>query len=141
MTYDFRIEVRTDPRLLASVRELVRSWIAPFGLGEENEHAVVLAVDEACSNAMRHAYHGRWDRHATLVLRSTEEHLEIELSDEGTPCRPEHVQRRELVRPSADDVTPGGLGVQLIYQVFDEVSFQPGSPRGNRVIMRLNRPR
>ena len=141
MTHDFRIEVRTDPRLLASVRELVRSWIAPFGLGEETEHGVVLAVDEACTNAMRHAYDGRWDCHATLTLRPTDEYLEFELSDLGTPCNPEKVKARELQRPDPDDVTPGGLGVQLIHQVFDEVKFIPGIPRGNRVIMRLIRPR
>ena len=141
MTHDFRIEVRTDPRLLASLRELVRSWIAPFGLGEETEHGVVLAIDEACSNAMRHAYQGQWDRHATLLLRSTEDYLEFELSDEGTPCQPERVARRELERPDPETVTPGGLGVQLIYQVFDEVQFHPGSPCGNRVIMRINRSR
>lgn len=141
MTHDFRIDVRTDPRLLASVRELVRSWIAPFGLGDDTEHGVILAIDEACSNAMRHAYEGRWDCHATLTLTPTEEYLEFELSDEGTPCRPEKVVRRELERPDPEKVTPGGLGVQLIYQVFDEVTFEPGSPIGNRVIMRLKRPK
>ena len=42
----------------------------------------------------------------------------------------------------ADDalILVGGLGVQLMYRVFDEVKFSPGREKGNRVVMRLKRP-
>jgi hypothetical protein len=43
------------------------------------------------------------------------------------------------VTPEIDDLQPGGLGVRLIHEVFDEVHFCPGESRGNCVTMRLRR--
>ncbi len=141
MTHDLRLELRTDPRLLASVRALVGQWLAGYGLGEDLEHGVVLAIDEACSNCIRHAYGGSGDCYAHLTLSEAPEFLEFEISDQGTPCRPEQVARRELEPPHPDRVTPGGLGIQLIHRVFDEVIFEPGPTSGNRVTLRLHRGR
>jgi anti-sigma regulatory factor (Ser/Thr protein kinase) len=140
MTHDLLLEVRTHPRHLAAVRGLVGGWLACFELGEDVEHSIVLAVDEACSNCIRHAYGGRGNCYARLTMRETPEFLEFEISDEGTPCRPEKVVKRDLLPPEPDEVTPGGLGVQLMHQVFDEVIFDSGSPLGNRVTLRLRKP-
>lgn len=140
MTHDLQLEIRTEPRLLAAVRELVREWTTSFDLSEEQEHGVVLAIDEACSNAIRHAYEGRGDCYATLTMRSTDDYLEFQIEDSGTPCCPEKVKKKQLERPDPEDVKPGGLGIQLIHRVFDEVVFTPGEQLGNTVTMRLNRP-
>ena len=140
MTTDFEIQLRTDPRLLYSVRGLVWRYVRGGGFTEDRCDEVVLAVDEACTNAMRHAYCYRDDASLTLVLSMGEHWLEIEVRDEGTPAPAGCFERKELAPPSLDDLRPGGLGVQLIYRVFDEVEFTPGSERGNRVRMRLARP-
>jgi serine/threonine-protein kinase RsbW len=137
---DLRLSVRSDPRLLGSIRGLVRGWVEAFDLDRERSDEVVLAIDEACTNAIRHSYGGRCDRVVELNLRSTEEHLELEVCDHGDPCPPERLVRRPLQPPSPGELRPGGLGVQLIYLVFDEVEFRSGKDRGNRVIMRLRRP-
>ena len=42
--------------------------------------------------------------------------------------------------PGVEELTPGGLGVQLIYQAFDEVLFDAPDGGGNRVTMRLRSP-
>jgi anti-sigma regulatory factor (Ser/Thr protein kinase) len=141
MTHDLQLELRTDPRLLASVRALVGEWLAGFGLDEDVEHSVVLAIDEACSNCIRHAYGGSGDCYARLTMRATPEHLEFEISDEGTPCRTDKTERRPLEIPHPDEVKPGGLGIQLMHRVFDEVRFEPGDTRGNRITLKLRRQR
>jgi anti-sigma regulatory factor (Ser/Thr protein kinase) len=140
MTHDLQLEIRSDPRLLAAVRELVREWTSSFQLDKEQEHSVVLAIDEACSNAIRHAYGGRGDCYSKLTLRSTEDYLEFTIEDSGTPCCPEKAKKKQIERPDPEDVRPGGLGIQLIHRVFDEVDFTPGEQLGNTVRMRLNRP-
>jgi anti-sigma regulatory factor (Ser/Thr protein kinase) len=137
---DLRLSARSDPRLLGSIRSLVRGWVEAFGLAPDRTDEVVLAIDEACSNAIRHSYRGRCDRAVELNLRTAGEFLEFEVCDHGQPCPPEHLARRDLRTPTTADLKPGGLGVQLIYVVFDEVEFRPGKTRGNRVIMRLRRP-
>jgi anti-sigma regulatory factor (Ser/Thr protein kinase) len=105
----------------------------------EVAHYVVLAIDEACSNAMRHAYKGRKDQTIELTLTAKDDVLEFELEDHGEPCPAECLEVQDVHEPNAQDVTPGGLGVLLMFEVFDEVDFQPGAERGNRITMRLRR--
>jgi anti-sigma regulatory factor (Ser/Thr protein kinase) len=137
--HQLRLEVCSDPRLLGVIRGVLRGWMEAFDLGGDKRHEVILAVDEACSNAMRHAYQGRCDESVELVLAVSEDWLEFTVSDQGSPCPPEAVQRRPMETPDIDRLKPGGLGVKLIHEVFDEVTFHPGENAGNRVTMRLRR--
>ena len=141
MDDDLRLELRSDPRLLGSVRDLVRGWVQCCDLGPEVADELVLAIDEACANAIRHSYEGRSDRTVELTLRSDDQYLEVRLCDQGLPCSPERVERRELETPKVEEMKPGGLGVQLIHQVFDDVEFRPGVEAGNCVVMRRKRKR
>src|SRR5436190_5615263 len=45
-----------DARQLGAVRSQVRGWLAPLALPEDDEDDVVLAVSEAASNSIEHAY-------------------------------------------------------------------------------------
>ncbi len=120
---------------------MVRCYVEDAGFPAEKVGEVVLAVDETCTNAIRHAYRGRSNESVDLALRSTRDWLEIEIQDEGVPAPSDRVARKEAQTPDPDSLEPGGLGVQLMYTVFDKVSFSPGAERGNRVTMRLKRPR
>ena len=141
MADDIRMEVRSDPRLLGSVRNAVRGWIEAHDIGPEAVDDIVLAIDDACSNAIRHSYEGRCEHIVELTLRAEETCLEIEVCDHGIPCPHDRVQRRSLETPDAEDLQPGGLGVQLMYEVFDDVRFSSPEGGGNCVLMRLNRPK
>ena len=141
MDDDIRLLVRSEPHLLGSVRCLVRGWVERNGFAREVVNRVVLAIDEACSNAIRHAYEGRCDETMELVLRSLPDALEIELCDHGVTCSADKSARKNLTPPDETNLRPGGLGIQLIYEVFDEVEFRPGKSCGNCVTMRLKRAR
>ena len=140
MQTDIRVELRSAPKLLRALRGLVRCYFLQNGFAEDRADEVVLAADEACANAMRHAYGGREDGPITVTLRSNDEWLEIELEDEGVPAPPDRLKRKEMTTPSREALSPGGLGVQLMYHVFDQVTFSPGEEHGNCVTMRLYRP-
>jgi anti-sigma regulatory factor (Ser/Thr protein kinase) len=136
---DLRLEVSSDPRTLGVIRGVVQVWLELIGMKSERRQEVVLAIDEACSNCIRHAYDGRPDERVELVLTASEEWVEITVSDEGRPCPTECSEYRPLEAPEPHEVEPGGLGVKLIHEVFDEVRFCPGTTRGNCVTMRLRR--
>lgn len=140
MREDIRLELRSAPVLLRGLRGLIKCYVADCGFPAERCDEVVLAVDEACTNAIRHAYDGAPDRKLDLVLRANETRLEMELVDDGIPAPASALDPRVPVTPTLENLTPGGLGIQLIHTVFDEVEFVPGEERGNRVTMRLNRP-
>lgn len=136
---DLRLRISSDSRLLGVARGVLQMWLEIRGLEADRRGEIVLAVDEACANAIRHAYGGRTDGRIELVLSSTDEWIEISVNDEGLPCPPECSAYRPLERPTANDVRPGGLGVRLIHEVFDEVRFCSGPSGGNCVTMRLRR--
>jgi len=136
---DIRLTVRSDPHLLASIRCLVRGWVESWEFSDSAAQQVVLAIDEACANAIRHAYGGRNDGCVELTLHAEPEFLEFQVSDQGVPCPPECSRYRPIETPDSKDLQPGGLGVQLMYEVFDDVHFCPGAAVGNCVTMKLNR--
>jgi anti-sigma regulatory factor (Ser/Thr protein kinase) len=67
---DLRLKVRSDPKLLSPVRSLVRSWVASWDIDKKIADEVVLAIDEAFTNAIRHAYEGRCDGSVELTLHA-----------------------------------------------------------------------
>lgn len=136
---DLRLTVRSDPKLLASIRSLVRRWVESWDINKKTVDDVVLAIDEACTNAIRHAYEGRRDGSVELTLHAAPDYFEFQVSDTGVLCPPECTERRPLNPSDIDDLKPGGLGIQLIREVFDEVDFCPGESGGNCVTMKLKR--
>lgn len=136
---DIRVELNADPKLLRAIRGLVRGYLESWSFPEDKVLEVVLAVDEACTNALRHAYNNEPGNRLALWLRSTDTCIEIELRDEGRPAPPGRVKRKKIVVPDKEALQPGGLGVQILYEVFDQVQFAPGEERGNRVTMRLDK--
>ena len=138
---DIALEVAADPRLLGSIRELVRAYLRDAGFARERVDELVLGVDEACTNAIRHGCGNQSECTFRVTLRTLDEWIEIQLEDSGEPA-PAEVFEQASTPPKhdMDTLRPGGLGVHLIHEVFDKVEFCPGVTEGNCVTMKLKRP-
>jgi anti-sigma regulatory factor (Ser/Thr protein kinase) len=132
------LRVAADARWLSAVRALVRQYVEACGMAEARAQEVVLAVDEACTNSIRHAYGGRRGGWLELTCRSSDRAVEFVLCDDGAPCPDSELPPQGIASPDPDSVEPGGLGLDLIYRVFDDVDFQPGKERGNTLRMRAD---
>ena len=133
-----RLELRfaSDPRLLRTIRSLVGQMVELCGFAEDEAQFIILAVDEACANVIRHAYQGRTDGEITLSCSAKGDRIEIVLVDQGRPVWPDQLQPRPL-----DEIRPGGLGTHLIRTVMDEVRYRL-SERGNELFLAKSlRPR
>jgi anti-sigma regulatory factor (Ser/Thr protein kinase) len=82
------IEIPADPTLMHGVRTRLRTWLDRRGFGDEQQTDAVLAVSEACNNAIEHGYAGR-----TGTIRLRFEHrddlLTFTIEDEGVWRTPE----------------------------------------------------
>lgn len=114
------LEFKSDPGALAAVRQDIRDFLMQAPLDEMQAELIVLALDEACTNIIRHAYDGCPDRPIRLELQASGETLTCTLRDFGKPCDPDKIKGREL-----EDFRPGGLGVRIMQTAFDAVDFQP----------------
>jgi len=116
---------------LKRIREAVRGSLEGCGCSAKSSADIVLAIDEACQNIIRHAYHGDSDNAIELEVEQKGDELVFSLADQAPAVDPSLVKPREL-----DDIRPGGLGTYFIRRVMDEVEFsRPASGRGNLLKM------
>jgi len=116
---------------LKGIRDAVRDAVEGCGCCAESTADIVLAIDEACQNVIRHAYCGESDDLIELEIEQHGDDLVFSLADHAPAIDPSRVQPRDL-----DDIRPGGLGTHFIRRVMDEVEFQrPASGRGNLLKM------
>jgi len=136
-----RIEISSDPRMLAGVRELVSLLSRRLGFDEMSASQIALAVDEALSNVICHGYCRQTGHPIWISLDETGDGqrpgLRVVIEDEGKQTACERIRSRDL-----DDVRPGGLGVHIIHEVMDEVEYTPREGGGMRLRMERvgNRP-
>jgi serine/threonine-protein kinase RsbW len=138
-----KLSLLSDPKLLCVVRAAVGEMAMRTGFSEAQVRSVVLAVDEALANVIRHAYQGRFDRPIQISfyrgqVRSgsdVREALKIQIVDRGVP-----VEAAKLVGRSLDDVRPGGLGLHFIREIMDSVEFQHIAGRNYLRLIKSVRP-
>ena len=129
-TLNFQIKMASDPRFLAVVRSAVETLADVWGFEKDQCSGIALAVDEASSNIIRHAYRNRCDREIELNCQARPDGLEFIFVDRGEPADLSRICAQAL-----DQTAPGGRGTHLIRQIMDEVSYER-VPEGNRLRLR-----
>ena len=127
---------------LAAISEFVTRAAVDAGLDARDIYAVQLAVDEACSNIIEHAYGGEGRGSIECTCRVNDVGLTVILRDRGRSFDPDLVSEpNKFPELDDDDCTGGGLGLYFMRQLMDEVdfTFTPGS--GNQLTMVKRRTR
>jgi PAS domain S-box-containing protein len=115
------LEIRSDLKDLRRAREFVREFcgMVPGGLFDENDIAELeLAVNEAASNIMKHAYHGRADQRIQLEADAFPGRVSIRLHHLGDSFDPAAVSP-----PALDGSRESGFGIYFMTQSVDEVRY------------------
>lgn len=120
------------PEQMREIRSLLRTALDDAGVESSIRDKLVLAVDEACCNVIRHAYGPGCSGDIDLRVTSEGGKLEFRLLDSAPAVDPGCVRAKPL-----GECRSGGLGVALIETVMDDWTLQ-GLPdgKGNRLIMR-----
>ncbi|MBC7186409.1 MAG: ATP-binding protein [Calditrichaeota bacterium] len=124
------LTIPSDPRMLKIVRAGVGHLCAIMGFANVEKNSVVLAVDEACSNIIKHAYGGENGHPIEIRCRMFPDRLEVHLRDYGKKA---DLQR--LQAPATDRVRPGGFGLHLIRTVMDTVEYSNDPVQGNHLLL------
>ncbi|HEV8184855.1 MAG TPA: ATP-binding protein [Chthoniobacterales bacterium] len=113
-----KVEFSSHTSNLALMRSFVRRFLDGFPFSEKERTLMVLGVDEACTNIIRHAYNLRDDQPIALSLEANRDCVCLRLRDYGCQTPPETMQGR-----AHDLIRPGGLGLHLIRNAFDNVDY------------------
>jgi anti-sigma regulatory factor (Ser/Thr protein kinase) len=114
------LELSAEPRVLAAVRRTLRRWLYEHGASPEDLSEITIAVNEACTNAIEHAYS---PAPAAFELEARAEDGEVTLivRDTGTWRSPRGEHR--------------GRGLKIIEAAMDDVELNR-SATGTELVMR-----
>ncbi|MBM3515433.1 MAG: serine/threonine protein phosphatase, partial [Alphaproteobacteria bacterium] len=119
-----RIRVPARANRLKLIRTAAEQAAAFCGAPKEWAQDLVMAVDEACQNIIRHAYASVPEGGDIMIDFAREsDALTVSLMDFAPPVDIDRIKSRDL-----NEVRPGGLGVHLIKSVTDDARFLPPPP-------------
>ena len=124
------LTVPSHPKYLYVVRSALYPLVLAAGLPKREARKVVLAVDEACSNIIRHAYSGDPTKTITMTVEDGAESFVVRLRDYGRKVDSAAIAPRDLA-----DIRPGGLGTHFINTVFEAVNYDRSPEQGTLLIL------
>jgi serine/threonine-protein kinase RsbW len=128
---EFRIV--NDLAAMGSLAEAVEAFVAEHRLPAEAANALYVSVDEAVSNAIAYGYPEGAHGEIAVRLRRRPGSVVLEVEDDGAPFDPLQAAPPDLTLPLADRPI-GGLGIHLIRNLMDEMSY---ARRDGRNVLKL----
>ena len=119
---------------LATIADFIAETGHDAGYDQDLIFHVQMAVDEACSNVIEHAYQGQNKGDITLSCVCESHEWEIAIFDTGRSFDPSAVPEPNL-DASLDDIKTGGPGLYFMRQLMDEVEFSFDEKTGNKLRM------
>jgi serine/threonine-protein kinase RsbW len=119
---------------LDAIRQFATQAALDAGMDADGECAVEMAVDEACSNIIEHAYKGVRTGELEITCDSDGEYLTIILRDHGIPFNVLEVSVPDL-SAGLEERRVGGLGIYLMRTLMDKVNYEQLGTAGNLLTM------
>ena len=112
------MKVVSHPENLKQIRKKMSDVTSKAGFSKEEAGSIILAVDEACSNVIKHSYKHDHTQEIEVNISFKENCLTISITDSGIKFDKNAVKKRDIT-----EVRPGGLGLYIIENVMDSVDY------------------
>jgi serine/threonine-protein kinase RsbW len=119
-----RLNAHADTTELEKIRTFVGDKARACGFSEQGVMKITLAVDEACSNLIRHSYHHDANQQFFVDVDFDNNALVIDILDSGTAFDPMNIPPPNL-KEYAEQHRRGGFGVHIIRMTMDTVEYLP----------------
>lgn len=132
-----KLHVAAQRNSLPAVIDFTGDCCRAFGIDDDAAFAIRLAVDEAVTNIVEHAYENGANAAAgdgiQLCCWVNGHDFFVQIDDQGKSFDPQQVPAPELGKP-IEEMKPGGLGLYFMRKLMDEVRFSFDA-EGNRLLM------
>ncbi|MDB5033611.1 MAG: putative anti-sigma regulatory factor, serine/threonine protein kinase [Chlorobi bacterium] len=134
----FKKEFETRTEELHDIRQRVEDEAIDFGFDQETAFRLALAVDEACTNIIKHSYAGNPANTFEVEISTAGDRFVIALTDHGKSFDPSDLPVLDM-KKYFEQCLRGGLGVHIIKMVMDDVAYAVMKNHANqlRMIKRL----
>jgi serine/threonine-protein kinase RsbW len=121
---------------LKGIRDFVRNSLKGHRIPEVEVSAIVLALDEMCSNLMIHAHHCNPDHLIELHIDTNkDDKIIFEIVDDGSMFDINQFHTPDLGN-LVHEKRKGGLGIRLVKSIMDHIEY---SKRDNKNVCRLTK--
>lgn len=134
-----KLSILSSPAHLPVVRAALEALCKAVGFSEDTTGKIVLSLDEALTNIIKHAYMGQEDQPIEVELTPTgcdgPKGLQMLLRDYGRT-----VDRSKIKSRSLHEIRPGGLGVHIMTECMDEINYTTADDCGTILTMTKKLP-
>jgi len=124
-----RLTIPAKPEYITLSRLALAGLSRVRPLSDETLADLKLALTEACSNSVRHAY-GDDEGHVSISFELQDDRLIVEVVDDGSGFELETADKNG----GDAELSEGGLGIAIIRSIADEVEISGGdNGRGSRL--------
>lgn len=127
-----KLIIKSKTENLSFVRDFISSLAQKCGLDSKDTQKIVLAVDEACTNIIKHAYNFSPDGDIAIHVKYLSDKFIVSIIDNGNRFEPELVPEPNL-KLFQKEKKKGGLGMFLMKKLMDEVYYRNLSDKQNQV--------
>lgn len=131
----YQLRIPSHASNLEIVREFTARIARKVGFSDEEVSNIEIAVDEACTNVIKHAYGNDSKMPIQLIIKVDSDKLTVLITDHGKGFDPKKLRPLDM-RDYLAKMRVGGLGVHLMRTLMDEVEFniQPGKRNQLRMV-------
>ena len=133
-TKNYRLKIPGQKDNLEIIRNFISGVAKKVGFDEDDVNKIELAVDEACTNVIKHAYLEDETQHIDIAIKIDYQKLTVIVTDRGKSFDMEEVEMPDMKTYLAE-LRVGGLGVYLMRTLMDEVDYQARPDGKNEVRM------
>ena len=123
MRQEFRIAVGADQGAVEKVNAALAGLAEANALAPDVRRSVTVALDELLANTLSHGAAGRDPCSVTVEVELDQERMTVTVTDDGVPFDP-FGQDAPDTTLSVEERPIGGLGLHLVGQLMDKVSYQ-----------------
>lgn len=123
----------SDVKFLRMVREAAARALDLFPRFREVKDDIILALNEACTNAIRHAHNFDPSKEIEIELKIEEDKIEIIVKDEGKGFQIDQILQE------IPELSESGYGLYLIRKLMDEVHYLRGGGKGKNELKMIKR--
>jgi serine/threonine-protein kinase RsbW len=123
-----RLTIPARPEYITLGRLALTAIAGVRPLSDETLHDLKLALTEACTNSVKHAYDEGREGTVDILYELQPDRLAVEVGDAGAGFEP-----RDSGGGNGDELSEGGLGIQIIRALTDEVEIAEREGGGSRL--------
>ena len=118
-----KIIIPAQIKYLAQIRSFIDYIGRVYHYSSKDINATKLAVEEACTNIMRHGYRDIPDGEITIKILIRRLSMTVILIDQGQSFDPRTVNKPDLFK-YVEMGKMGGLGIMMIRKLMDELRYK-----------------